>query len=391
MIHGGVVMHARLLHLIDPAECSWPALEMLGGLVGADPGGERHRVVLIGGSGADALARDFGIGFSERIAAPLGKPVLAWRSLRRLVSAWGAPEAIVAWSARTVVPASMVPGIPMVAVMTLPPPMFDGSARWIPLGRALLGSALVVYPSGFLRDSWIARFTLLGCPAAVIPPAFRVSADAEARRRGLQREWGIGEETVVIGALGEPVGEVDAHAAVFAAGVLSVAGKDVVAVVHPGSAHLDRALRFAATIRPRRRVIVDDRPLPSIIHGMDLALWSRPPVQDGERAHRMGSLYTTPLGAVSLALASDAGVPVVAHEHPAWRSVLSERAEQGGMVISVGDRTRLSLTRAILEVLKPRADRAAAARASGPSWGERFEAQFGAVMRAKRQRVFEAA
>lgn len=346
-------MTARLLHLIDPGECAWPAMALLRGLISAGSAGVSHETLVIGGSGAAARAGSFGVDSSSRIAPILGRPMLAAPALKRYLSHRGGADVIVVWSVASAVMAHQRAGrTPVVTVLSVPPPPFEGAARWTIAARAIRRSALIVYPSAFLRDSWVARFTLLGCPGTVTAPSPARRATHEADRAALRGEWGVDAGTLVIASLGEPAAAIDAHAAVFAAGVLGVAGRAAAVVVPPDASRLDRALRFASRIRPHRRVIVDDRPVFEVLPGCDLALWYEP---EGEATRPGGSVYTTALGAVSLAWAEASGVPIVAHDHPSWRSVVRDSSR----CIAVGGRTRHALTRAILGALRlPRAEEA---------------------------------
>lgn len=355
-------MPARVLHLVDLEQSSWPALDLLGDLMRSGGCTLRHPALVIGGPDAGRDAQAHGIDPFDRFAPISGAAILGSRTLRRFLAIRREPDAIVAWSIRAVVMAHLA-GVraPVIAAMTLPPPAFEGALQWTIAARALRRCALVVYPTAFLRDSWVARFTLLGCPGAVVAPAPHIATGST--RESLRAEWGADTGTVVIMALGEPIERVDAHAAVFAAGVLGVAGRSALVVAHPRSARLDRALRFAARIRPRRRVIVDDRPAPELLPACDLALWIEP---EGEATRPGGSAYTTPLGAASLAWADATGLPIVAHEHPAWRSLLADSPR----CIGVRERTRHDLTRAILAALElPKPPVAP----PGRPWTERFE------------------
>lgn len=376
-------MIARVLHLIDPRQSSWPALTLLKNLVGGNTGSVAHEVMLIGGTSAARQAADAGIASADRIAPIVGRPALAARALRRYLAARRAPDAIVAWSVPTAMLAQQASrATPVVAVLTLPPPPFEGAAQWTFAARAIRKSALIVYPSAFLRDSWVARFTLLGCPGTVIRPTIAAPEQRDSQRLALRQEWGAGKDTIVITPLGEPAEAIDAHAAVFAAGVLGVAGFPATVVVPPDASRLDRALRFASRIRPSRRVIVDDRPPPSILPGCDLALWFEP---EGESTRPGRSVYTTPLGAVSLAWAEAFGVPIVAHDHPAWRSVLGESAR----CIPVEGRTRHPLTRAILQAIKASPRDARAALSAPNDWGRAFEARVLSLLRERSRSLVE--
>lgn len=368
-------MIARALHLIDPARCGWPALTLLGTLAADRASRIEHEVLIVGGATAEARAREHGVRPRGRFTMPLDQPLLGVRMLARIVASRPPPDLIVPWSIPTTRLASRAgAGLPIVPVMTLPPPQNTGVARWTSFARRLRQSALVVYPSAFLRDSWVARFTLLGCPSSVIPVSIAASP-ASDRRAELREQWGAEPGTIVITALGEPEEAVDAHAAVFAAGVLGVAGRAAMVVVPPRASRLDRALRFASLIRPSRRVLVDDRPMPALLEGVDLAVWSEP---TGEASRPRGSVYTMPLGAISLAWAAARGIPIVAHEHPAWRSVLPEPLQ----AIAVADRTRRQLTHAILRALDVRSTEPVATPTLVKSWSAEFEGRILEMLRA---------
>lgn len=368
-------MIARMLHLIDPGPAAWPATSLLAELAAYSPARFDHDVVLLGGRSTHRLALAEGLPNAKRIAPLIKQPVLAVRALRNHLRAKPV-DVLVAWS----VPAATLAhaaagGLPVVAVLTGPPPPFEGSARWTFAARAIRRSGLIVYPSAFLRDSWVARFTLLGCPGSVIAVAPDAPSDHQRRRAELREEWSIPASCTVIMPIGEPAEAIDAHAAVFAAGVLGVAGHQAVVVVPSVATHIDRALRFAARIRPRRKVIVDDRPPRDLFPGADLALWFEP---EGESSRPGRSEYTTPLGAVSAAWASASGLPIVAHEHPSWRSVLRGAPR----CFPVAGRTRHSLTHALLRAINDTPP-APQPTAPGPaaSWSARFETRISEMLK----------
>lgn len=328
-------------------------------------------MILVGGVEAAERAREYGIESDDRLPGLLGHAPLSWRALRRALDRIGRRDVLVCWSLGTAILGTFAArGEAVVPVLSLPPPVFEGMVKWAPAARCLRRAALVAYPTSFLRDAWVARFTLLGCPSIVLPDVGASEGGPSPGRDELRRQWGLEDDDVAILAVGEPEEVIDAHAAVFAAGVLGVAGKRAVAVVPSRAGRLDRALRFARSIRPPRRVIVEDAPPTALLDACDVALWYEPEAE----GHRSGaSSHATPLGVVSLAFASRRGLRVVAHDHGATRGVVGDRCAQ-----LVDTRDRLHLTRALLRSI----DSPRAAPCGEPSrWVDVFESELLQMLR----------
>ncbi|MDX2115770.1 MAG: hypothetical protein SFZ24_09180 [Planctomycetota bacterium] len=334
-------MSVEALHLVEARSCSWAALRSLALLTrGAER--VRHRVALVGSAGADRAAAA-GLGSADRLAAPSQIAEAARPGLARFIRARGAPDIIVAWSASTAALAALgAPRVPRAVVLGTPPPAFDRSLGGFRRARALRTAALLIPSSRWLRDLWVARFTLLGAPSRALSlPHATLDPDRRAR---LRREWDLPESTRLVVGLGEPEDAVDARELIFLAGVLAVAGVPTALLTCPGAGDLERGLRFAEFSRPVIRVMVDDRPLDELLPACDLGVWIDLPAHPS-LGHRPG--YSLRSGVQSLAWAAHAGLPVVAQDHPASREVLigAPRAH------FAPDRQRRTMTGAMLDAL----------------------------------------
>lgn len=336
----------RVLHIADPARSGWPALAMLADTCRLRTGQAEHRVVVIGGAPAESRASALGVPTAERIPAPMTRPALAAPALRRVIRARRGTDLLVAWSAEAAVLARLAsPATPFAAVLTLPPPSMEGRPVNVVIARCLRDSSVLVFSSPFLRDGWVARFTLLGCPTVVVPPAPNIEGATIGDRVRIRSDWGVAPETRVIMPLGEPESAINARRIVFLAGVLEAAGHPAVVVLPAGASQLERALRFANRTTPRIRAIVEDRTPHMLLPSCDAVIWL--PHREGHGI-RSESPYTEPCGCVSLAWASACGVPIVALDHPAVHAVVNE----GPRVRFITQPSRIAVVQALLDLFE---------------------------------------
>ncbi len=321
-------MTIRALHLIDPRGAGWPALAALAALIrdrgerGGDAGIESVVGLIVGGEdgGLDSAAR-LGLKPDFVIAAPLGRLELAASTLRRkLQGLRPAPDVIHAWSAAALTLAALATaprsGPPISATLSQPPPEgWDtiprlSAARWRALASARKARALLLTNRPAF-DAW--RLCSLGPTHTTLAPLPIIECDTKARA-ALRAQWGLPKETLAIVATGEPAERLDARWFSFRAGVLTVSGLPAAIVLPRACRSLERALRYVERHNRSWRVIIDERPLPHLLCGCDMALWHA-----GGEECSSGEAR----GAYGLALAAAHGLPCVAEDHPLSRELLS--------------------------------------------------------------------
>lgn len=310
-------MTTRVLHLVDPLNAGWPALEALSALIDAGDSPFLHTVVLLGGASADRLASNFSLPRVARLAPPLGRAELAGPLLRCLLRDGVAPDVIHAWSAAALSLGHIAcPRTPLCATLSAPPP----EARWSPARplalRAARSASQLLATSQFVLDSWTDALRGHGAAArmALLPLPISPSADAGGARSALRAQWGLADHVMAILPTGEPEARLDARWFTFRAGVLAVAGTPAAIILSPRCNGLERALRFTERHHHAWPVIVDDRPIRALLPACDIALWRAGPSVNG------ADIVT----AHGLALCAASGVPCVAEDHPLSREVMAE-------------------------------------------------------------------
>ncbi len=334
-------MTTRILHLVDAPHAGWPALEAIGTLLASEHSGQEHTVVLLGGAPADQLARDWHLGTVFRIAPPLSLPQLAVPALRALVQRIGQPDLVHAWSPATLSLAHLARlGVPYSATLSQPPSHLQWSPARLLALRAAASSSRLIFASRLVMERWteelgfrrsgIEPFCL---PFAVEPPVADVKIRAE-----LRAEWGLSHETVAILATGEPESRIDARWFTFRAGVLAVTGVPSAIVLSAQSDALERALRYTERHRHAWRVIIEDRPVLSLIPACDVALWRCAAARSGMEI----------CGAHALALCAAAGLPCIGEDHPLTRELLG--SSESVRLIPPAD--SVAMTRALFDVVE---------------------------------------
>lgn len=354
----------RALHVVEPCKASWPDLASLAVLTRADgsAGLWEHHALLLGGTPAARRAELFGVDSTMRVAPALGRTALAGSGLRRVWDAAGPWDVLVAWSPESAgLVRRVLPGAARVAVLNTPP----GRERSRPSRAASLAlrrSDLLIFPSAYVRDVWVAALTLLGSPSTVLHPASVPTGPAHASREELRAGWLVSESCIVIAACGEPAREIDARAMAHAAGVLGVAGLEAAVVLPPDADQVERALRFGESVGLRARVLIDDRPFPALLPGCDVALWLERPNPAALRRR-----FSPVLSALGLHAAALAGLPCAAHDDPVVRD-----GPGAGRVIFTRETDGPGLTRALFDAIDqigPRHDQTEKPRV----FRERFE------------------
>ena len=265
----------RVLHLIDPMNpAAGPCgAALLADLLRAGSGDEVGRdeaerakcaVLLLGGSGAERLARDVGLTTHDRIAWTVGSSGPRWLSLgalRRYLHEIGPVDLIHAWSIEALTAAAVLrPAVPKVLTLTMGP-RGRAAAHWLRiLSETHRLTALAV--SNAVKRAW-ARGGVDPAIVHVLRPGLDLARIRHADRRAIREGWGIAsDDTLVLTAVGDPPARVDALRAGRAVTLACLAGLDAALVVAPRAARREVArmvARGSGGSLAVHRVIADER------------------------------------------------------------------------------------------------------------------------------------
>lgn len=312
----------RILHLIDhngagPSDGSEAggdaALIACRSLVTQLPEHE-HLVCLVGGSDIRAIARSHGLSDAIHIVAPIGRPTLAYRSLRRIVADRGCPSLVQCWSVAVLsLHQAAIRDVPCAAALLQHPIRSSvhfektirtvGPAAWW-LSRSLRRTPLVVLSVESER-AWHEAFeNIQSVRVAPLPGAETCDG---ASRETFRDHHGIEPNELVLLLLGQSPSEADAMRFMFLLDLLHVSSPGIVGLVSGGAGQIARGLRFQSRRKNSWRVFVSDRPMPDLLSVADVAVCS------GNRFCAMtGAAAPFPSTAVHIGAAHRMGVPVVA-------------------------------------------------------------------------------
>lgn len=360
-------MSTRVLHLIDAPNSGWSAFDALSALVAAPTPALRHTIALLGGASADRLALQSGLKCDLRIAPPLGRATLAAPRLRSMLRGLEDHDVVHAWSPESLALAGMVcPRLPRCATLSTLPSQCPWSIQRLATLRAARAASRLMATSRFVLDAWEAtvRGRRRQVETSLLPLPITIPPCDPAARKALRARWGVSDDVVVILAVGEPEERIDARWFTFRAGVLAVAGIPAAVVVPSRSDGLERALRYTERHHHAWPIFVDDAPLPTLMHGCDIAIWHAGPY--GAR--------TEVFGAHGLALCAAAGLPCVAEDHPLSREVAASVSQV--RIVPCAD--SVATSRALFETvdaLRAAGPRTAAATSTTDAWRARMTAQ----------------
>lgn len=247
-------MPTGTLHVIDahgPGEALVPAMIQHVRTHGG-------QVALLCGAEDASLIRRAGLGEFHRVAPPLRRGELAGPALRALTERLR-PDRLVAWS-----PASAVAGAwtrrPSVVVVGAPPVRCSALARVVTTRALKDGRAVTVGPGA--RDAWLAA-----CPATRHAPHVEeapcATRPAPEARAAVRAGWGADDDRLVVGLLdadGRSGPTVDAFFVSFVVGMMSMLGREVLAIAPPGARGLERGKRQMERHGDQWRVVPERRP-----------------------------------------------------------------------------------------------------------------------------------
>lgn len=320
----------RTLHVVDASELGTCAGIALRSLVESDEG---EHFVLMAGTGAELdRARRLGVTPDATIS------MRGVRVLRKhLLDACDPKnfEIIHAWSSGAELISGKIAGeTPRVV-----------SLGWMP-GRSevrrLFGAA---HRSKIKAITAPDEATALLCREAGFggahPVAWPVDASRLAGRASLRQRIGIHPEEKVLLAIGEPTSEIDAKVVAYQAGVASVVGQRMVALVPEGARDIDRAVRFTLYHNEAWRVVVVPLEPLEMLTCADLVLL-QPRGSSNEDGISLRPVTSHSI--VSWAVA--AGIPIVGEDCAEVRSLVGN-----GRIEFAEDASPLALNRAIHRML----------------------------------------
>ncbi len=323
-------MH-RVVHLVD---CEELGCSGAGAIIGLRAHGRcDHRVVLIGVGEAIRRVQRWGLHGDEVVLTPASR----WRTVGSRLRTEMGPETILhAWSIETAKVGCLVfPGRRMVLSLGWTPVVSRSATRSL---RSHGTSLLCVTAPDEATSERLMSVGLSRVQTVVWP---QTGMFGWGDREALRREIGIGEDEWVLLPMGEPTSEIDAKTVAYQAGVASVAGKKMVALIPERSRDIDRALRFTLLHEGVWRILVVGLEPLEMLACADLVL-AQPQRRSG---HDVRSIL--PAASHSVLRASvEAGIPVVAEDTPELRELIGS-----ARVVFAAESSPLAMNRAIYQIM----------------------------------------
>ncbi|MFG0330267.1 MAG: glycosyltransferase [Phycisphaerales bacterium] len=249
----------RVLHLIDPTNPAVGACgaALLADLLAGQTVAARDSAVIVGGSGAERLARRVGLQTPDRIAPPAERGWLAATTLRRYLARRGPFDLIQAWSVSMLSLASTVAPTTPRAVMLLMNPDDDAEAHWL---RSISGGGepVALAITNEIRRAWAAR----GAPGErihVLRPGLDFARVDGGVRGRIRHEWGVADETQVVAALAHPPSRIGGRRLGKALVIMRLRRLDVALVMSPGVRRRAAGAAIAEAAGEGDRLIFDER------------------------------------------------------------------------------------------------------------------------------------
>jgi glycosyltransferase involved in cell wall biosynthesis len=266
-----------VLHLVDPGSpggggCTLRLLaEPLQRLRSID------QDVLILGTRAHAdLARRCGVRVSGVVPAPLRVPVMARRGLARAIAmlehAAGRYDLIHAWT----VPAAALAAVAArqcrrVATAAVGP--VSGASTHLTLRLLRRDRAPILASSRAVEREYVSM-GLDPALVSVLPPAVNPQSSPPLERWSLRRRWGVGDETLVVALLSEPLEWADARLGAAVIARVRASGRKVCLLVHPAAWRRAEAERWLGRLGFADSIVVEDEAAAPwrIVEAVDVAL-----------------------------------------------------------------------------------------------------------------------
>lgn len=268
----------RVLHLIDPhgpmvGPC---ATAMLGDLAQSTAARQTDLMAaVVGGSGAERLARSLGVTTCDRLAPLGGRPWMSLGPLRRYVAAVAPVDLIHCWSLATLGMAmAAAPGVLRVLTLTTEPISPD-QGQWLRvLSTAGRAPVTILTASSSIKRAW-AHAGVEPSLMHVLRPGLDLARLQQGDRTCLRREWDIrSDRTVVVLATAQHDACVDASRIASIQACSALSGLDVCFVVPAGASRRSMARSLVMGGGSPDRLIFDARAaLPwEVLAGADLML-----------------------------------------------------------------------------------------------------------------------
>ncbi len=269
-------------------------------------------------------------------------PRHGWPLLRALAEA-GEPVALLGPQRAVAETARRTPGLNLICSACAPQHSVRSTAMAFRRELDLAGVDTGTVVAWSDRTRRIAEHARSGIGSIIEPPSPLLApppppADLErALASGITRsELGIGDDQILLVALGGSSGSVDAFAFAYLAGVLSLAGLPLVTVVPKDSKKLDRSLRFVERHDHAWRTIVADFELPELLGIADIAAYLPPDRSDVQAEHAAAPLQS------EIAWLRAAGLACVIQVEPPIASMLdglkaSDDTEERVLTVARGE------------------------------------------------------
>lgn len=215
----------------------------------------KGQVLLVGDQASETSAKSIGLRFHQRWSAPLGKPDLLARRVRRYASAF---DRVICWNDEL---APLLRGIscPTDLISTRP----DLAKRRVPTR---------VHIRAFERSDrslWESRNNQAELDNVLHKLVDRPEISAHNHSRA---SLGIDPSTICIGMISDRPIDIDARAVGFLMGLLDVSGYPLTAVVPSGASHLTAARRHHHGLGNHFRFLIAQDPMISMLPIFDVLI-----------------------------------------------------------------------------------------------------------------------
>lgn len=245
-----------------------------------------HRVIVFGGNAAGERAAAMGLAADGRIAPPFSRPELAASAVAAVIASGPTPDVIQCWGGDFAL-------------------LRDRLAPRTPRSTWMIADM----HAGVLevRDNATPHDPLTQALTPWLEPGAKPLID----RASVRTRLGVAEEELLVTLVGDPPAAIDALPALYALGILHVAGVRATLVLPRGCGQFDRALRYVHQGGYLHGLRVTDEPLSLIAVGCDLGICA--PLSWSENEPLCEPSFSTKL---AVARAAALGLPVMMPTSP---------------------------------------------------------------------------